>query len=168
MSPSTSASSTASTTAPASAPARCQPAQLSAAPWGTTGAAGTLELTVSLRNVGPAACALDGYPGAQLANAAGQALPTSVIRGGTSSFTDQAPVAVVLEAGQSAYVDIGYSDVPTGTTPCESASVLWLTPPDDVTYVAIDASVTACDGGTVTVSPVLGAGSPGSQTTAPS
>lgn len=164
---STTPSSTTTTTT-GSTLARCQPAQLTGSVEGTSGAAGTEELTLALRNVGPASCQLEGYPGAQLIDANGNALPTAVVRGGSDSFTDMAPSSVVLAAGDTAYVNFAYSDVPTGTTPCESAAALWLTPPDDVTHLVLDVSLTACDGGALTTSPVLGAGSPGSQTTAPS
>jgi hypothetical protein len=134
---------------------------------GSSGAAGTLEVTLALRNAGPSSCALEGYPGAQLVDSAGNPLPTDVVRGGRYPFTDFAATPVVLAAGQSAYVNIGYSDVPSGTTPCEQAASLWLTPPDDVTHLVLGVSVTACDSGRLTVSPVFVAGSAGSQTTAP-
>ena len=146
--------------------AHCRTAQLAGAVEGTAGAAGTLETTVALRNVGPSACVLEGYPGIQLADASGNAFATDVARGG-QSFTDFSAAPVVLAAGQSAYVNLGYSDVPFGTTPCEQAASVWLTPPDDVDHLVIATSVTACDGGRITVSPVFGAGSVASQTTAP-
>lgn len=163
----TSTSPTTSTTLAPGAAARCRAAQLAGAVAGTAGAAGTLETTVALRNVGPSSCVLEGYPGIQLADASGNALATDVARGGGHSFTDFAASPVVVAAGQSAYVNLGSSDVPVGTTPCEQAASLWLTPPGDVSHLVIGGSLTACDAGKVSVSPVFAAGSAASQTTAP-
>jgi hypothetical protein len=164
----TSSSPTATTTTVAAGTvAHCRTAQLSGSIEGSQGAAGTLELTLSLRNSGPGTCALQGYPGALLVDASGTPLPTDVVRGGASSFTDFAAGPVVLAAGQVAYLNIGYSDVPAGAAPCEQASSLWVTPPDDVTHLVLSVTLTACGGGRLTVSPVFAAGSAGSQTTAP-
>lgn len=120
-----------------------------------------------MRNVGPSSCVLEGYPGVQLVDASGIALPTDVARGGGYPFTDFAVSPVVLAAGQSAFVNLGYSDVPAGTTPCERGASLWLSPPGDVGHLLIDASLAACGGGKVVVSPVFAATSAQSETTAP-
>lgn len=165
-SPATSATPATSPSVPATA-TRCRSAQLAVAVEGTEGAAGTLEITITLRNVGPASCLLEGYPGLQLADASGEALHTDVGRGGGYPFTNFAAAPVVVAAGQSAYVNLGYSDVPVGSTPCEQGASLWLTPPGDVAHLVISASVDACDGGRITVSPVFASGSAASQTTAP-
>jgi hypothetical protein len=162
----TSAPSATTTSLPGAAD-RCRPSQLSGAVEGTGGAAGTLETTIALRNLGPSSCVLAGYPGIQLVDASGNALPSDVARGSGHSFTDFAAAPVVLAAGQSAYVNLGFSDVPVGTTPCEQGASLWLTPPGDVGHLVIAASVVACDGGRIAVSPVFASGSPASQTTAP-
>jgi hypothetical protein len=147
--------------------APCRSAQLVGSVEGSTGAAGTTEVTLALRDAGAAACALQGYPGAQLADASGNPLPTDVVRGGSYRFTDFAAGPVVLSAGQSAFVNVGSSDVPTGTTPCVQSSSLWLTPPGDVSHLVLAVAMTACDTGRLVVSPVFAAGSIGSQTTAP-
>ncbi|HAM00642.1 MAG TPA: hypothetical protein DCQ30_00200 [Acidimicrobiaceae bacterium] len=146
--------------------AHCLATGLSGSVEGTQGAAGTIEITVQLRNVGTASCTIEGYPGLQLVDAGGTELRTSVIRGGSYRFTDLAAAPVTLPAQALAYVNVAYSDVPSGQGACEAAAALWVTPPDDVDHVVVTARSTVC-GGTLTVSPFFGAGSPGTQTTAP-
>ena len=48
------------------------------------------------------------------ARSSGGTLPTTVVRKGSYSFTSMAPTTVTLAPGQSAYFNIGYSDVPVG------------------------------------------------------
>jgi hypothetical protein len=170
--PASSTSSTSPTsTSTTLALAHCEPSGLTGSVVGTEGAAGTIEVTVSLHNVTTAPCALEGYPGAQLLAPSGAELPTDVVRGGSYSFTDLAAAPLTVAGGASAIFNFGYSDVPQGTSPCETAASMWVTPPDDVEHLTItmpmDQQLTVCDGGRLTVSPVFGAGSPETQTTAP-
>lgn len=158
----TSSSSTSSTTATV---AHCQPTGLSGSVVGQEGAAGTIELTVALKNTTTAGCALEGYPGLALVSSTGSELTTTVTRGGSYSFTDFAPSSVTLAAGATAYFNMGYSDVQSGATPCPTAASMWVTPPDDVDHLVVSESVMACNG--VTVSPMFAAGSSQTQTTAP-
>jgi hypothetical protein len=162
----TAAPSSPTTTSAPAALARCHAAGLSASVEGTAGAAGTIELTVQLRNSATAACVVEGYPGLQLVGADGTELPTSVVRGGSFPFTAMAPTSVTLSPGASAFFNVAYSDVPSGTTPCQGAASLWVTPPDDVAHVVVASPLQACSG-TLTVSPVFAPGSPGALTTAP-
>jgi len=133
---------------------------------GTEGAAGTLEYTFSLRNTTGPPCPMDGFPSLELLGTGGAQLPTHVVQGGTYSFTDYAPDALTLAPGQSAYFNMGFSDVPTGSTSCDSVTQIEIFPPkasdDDVVAAP---GLTVCDGGRVTVSPVFGTGGP--ETTAP-
>jgi hypothetical protein len=155
-----------STTSMPAALAHCLATGLSGSVEGTEGAAGTIEITVQLRNIGTAACTVEGYPGLQLVDATGAELHTSVIRGGSFRFTDLVAVPVTLAAQASAYFNVAYSDVGSGPGACESAAAVWVTPPDDVDHVVVTGQSTVCSG-TLTVSPVFGAGSPDTQTTAP-
>ena len=157
---------TSSTTSVPAALAHCQAAGLSGSAEGTAGAAGTIEITVQLRNIGTAGCTIEGYPGLQLVDSNGAELHTSVIRGGSYRFTDLVAAPVTLPAQASAYFNVGYSDVPSGQSACEDGAALWVTPPDDVDHVVVTQQSTVCSG-TLTVSPVFGAGSPDTQTTAP-
>jgi hypothetical protein len=135
---------------------------------GSSGAAGTIELTVELRSTATTTCVLGGYPGLQLLDASGAQLPTHVVRGGSYPFTSFAPTTVSLAPGAVSYFNLGYSDVPNGTeTVCPRASSMWVTPPNAYDHLTLAATLAPCAGGTVTVSPVFGPGSAATQTTAP-
>ena len=135
---------------------------------GSQGAAGTFEVTLGLRNTSSASCPLQGYPGVQLLDATGNELTTTVVSGDGQAFTDFAPAPVVVGPEQSAYVNLGYSDVPTGSaTSCPTAAALELIPPGTSTALRVAGHFTVCDNGTVDVSPLFGRQSPETQTTAP-
>jgi hypothetical protein len=135
---------------------------------GSSGAAGTIETTVGLRNSTTTACTLGGYPGLLLLAASGSALPTTVVRKGTFSFTAMSPTTVSLSPGASVYFNIGYSDVPVGgETSCPSSATLEITPPNAFDHLEVGATMSPCDGGNMTVSPVFSATGANSQTTAP-
>jgi hypothetical protein len=148
--------------------ATCAPTDLSGSVVGSSGAAGTIEITVALKSTATTTCTLAGYPGLQLVSSTGAALPTNVVRKGTYSFTAMAPTTVTLPSGQTAYFNVGYSDVPTATeTSCPTASMLEVTPPNDVDHLVISATLAPCGGGTLVVSPVFLSTGSNSQTTAP-
>ena len=135
---------------------------------GTQGAAGTLELTLALRNSSTVTCTMNGYPALSLYDKNGPALPSTEVQGGSYNFTDFAPSTVTLAAGAIAYANVGYSDVPTGNTPCSAAAAMWVSPPGgDVNHQVISQAFEVCNGGKLTASPVFGQGSPEVQTTAP-
>ncbi len=84
------------------------------------------------------------------------ALPTTVVRKGSYSFTGQDPVLVTLAAGQSGHINIGYSDVPHGNeTTCPTASALQVIPPNATDHLTVMMNLSPCDGGTIVTSPVL-------------
>jgi hypothetical protein len=91
-----------------------------------------------------------------------------VKRGGDLSFL-QIPVSTVdIGPGTSAYFNMGYSDVVSdGESSCPTSSSIEITPPNDTEQLTLPASIDACDGGQLSVSPVFGPGSPGTSTTAP-
>jgi hypothetical protein len=135
---------------------------------GSQGAAGTFELTLGLRDTSSATCPLDGVPGVELLDSSGNPIATSEVRGGGESFTNFAPAPVSLGPGQSAYVNLGYSDVPTGgATSCPTAAAIELTPPGTSTPLRVSGRFTVCNDGTVDVSPLFGRQSPETETTAP-
>ena len=155
------------TTAP-SGPVRCVTAALTGSVVGSSGAAGTIETTVALRSTAASACILGGYPGLQMLAASGAALPTIVVRKGSYSFTSMAPATVTVAPGQSAYFNIGYSDVPVGSeTSCPTSASVEVTPPDAFDHLVMPAALGPCAGGTLVVSPVFSATGANSQTTAP-
>lgn len=162
------------TTAPASAGpgasaagTTCSAAQLAGSVEGEQGGAGTLEVTIALRNTGGTTCTMRGYPGLQLLAASGSPQATSVQPGGPLSFEAVAPATVSLAAGQSASFNVGFTDVPAGgQSSCPTAAAAEVTPPGATDHLRVPLQVQAC-GGSLHVSAVFGAGSAGSQTTAP-
>jgi Protein of unknown function (DUF4232) len=103
-------------------------------------------------------------------DASGVPLATqTTVRGGSYEFTNFPPVNVTLAPGATAYFNVGYSDVPTGSqTSCPQSAQLEVTPPNDFSQLTTAFQATACDQGSITVSPVFGTGSSETQTTAPS
>ncbi len=162
---STTPSGSTSTTAGA---ARCASAALSGSVVGSSGAAGTIETTVALKSTASVPCVLSGYPGLQMLNASGGSLPTKVVRKGSYGFTAMAPTTVTLTSGQSAYFNIGLSDVPTGSeTSCPTSASLEVTPPNATDHLVVTAALAPCSAGTLVVSPVFLSTGANSQTTAP-
>jgi hypothetical protein len=137
---------------------------------GRSGAAGTIETTFGFRNTSTSSCTLVGFPGAQMLDASGKALTNqTTLRGGSYAFTNFPAAQVTLPPGATAYFNLGYSDVPaTSETSCPGSARLEVTPPNDFSQLTVSFQATVCDHGTLTVSPVFGAGSPQTQTTAPS
>jgi hypothetical protein len=135
---------------------------------GTEGAAGTIEVTFRLTNESPSECVFWGYPGALMLGPGGTPLATDVVRGGSLSFLDIAVETVTVPAGESAYFNLGYSDVVTGgESSCPTSSSLEITPPNDTEQLVVQVKIDACDGGRLSVSPVFGAPNPATSTTAP-
>jgi hypothetical protein len=124
---------------------------------GSNGAAGTIEDTVTLTNTSGAPCSLSGYPGMQLYDSSGTAIPTMVVRGGVhfAPAAANAPAAkVTLAPNQAAQFVLHYSDVPSGNeTSCPNSATARITPPNDMTSASVALAIAPC-GGVVHVSPV--------------
>ena len=156
------------TSTAATGPARCATAALSGSVVGGSGAAGTIETTVALKNTASSACTLGGYPGMQMLAASGSPLPTVVVRKGNYPFTAMPVTTVTVGPGQSAYFNIGYSDVPVGNeTTCPTSTSVQVTPPNAFDHLVMPAALSPCGGGSMTVSPVFLSTGANSQTTAP-
>lgn len=101
---------------------------------------------------------MQGYPGMQLLNASGAPIPTTVVRGQAAfpnPTANAAPSPVSLAPGATARFSMQYSDVPVGGEPsCADSSKSEVTPPTDTAFAVMTLSITACDNGTVHVSPV--------------
>lgn len=167
---STTSSSTTTTTTTTPVVTTCQVSGLRIAATGQGGAAGTQEITFSLTNTSAATCTTYGYPGMLLLATNGSALPTTVDRGGSLTFENIAPTHVTLAAGQTAYFNLGFNDVQTGSTTCSSTHTVEVTPPTNTTHamVTVGLGIDACDNGTLHVSPVFSStNSSATQTTAP-
>jgi hypothetical protein len=161
-------STTAVATSTTAGSSRCATTALSGSVVGSSGAAGTVETTVALKSTAPTPCVLDGYPGMQLLSSSGASLPTNVVRKGSYSFTAMSPTTVILAPGQSAYFNIGYSDVPVGSeTTCPTSASVQVTPPNAYDQLVVTAAMSPCGGGTMVVSPVFAATPTNTQTTAP-
>jgi len=159
---------TTTATTTAAGTTQCTTTNLAASIYGSSGAAGTIETTVALKNTSASNCTLGGYPGLGMTGSNGASLTTTVVRKGSYNFTAMAPTTVIISSGQSVYFNMGYSDVPTGSaTSCPAAANLVITPPNAYTSVTIPAQLAPCGNGTIVVSPVFTAASPGAQTTAP-
>lgn len=170
----TETSSTTTTIAPASTTTTtlpddyCEVPDLHARASGTIGAAGTIEVTFTITDISPSQCVFWGYPGALLLSSGGAPLETTVVRGGDLSFLNIAVKTVSIPSGGSAYFNLGYTDVPTGgETSCPKAASLEITPPNDTQQLVVQVAIDACDSGKLSVSPVFGANSPATSTTAP-
>ena len=95
---STSSGSGSTTSAPPGS--ACAAASLTTGEAGLQGAAGTMEVTFSMRNASGSACPMKGYPGALLLSSTGAQLPTHVVPGGSYPFTSFAPEQIVLTSGE--------------------------------------------------------------------
>ena len=148
--------STTTTDAGQVAGARCRSTVLSASIAGRSGGAGTLELVVDLTSKATVPCTLEGYPGLQMRDASGSALPTNVLRKGTYPFTSMNPTLVTLAPGGSARFNVGYSDVPVANeSSCPASATMDVTAPNAYRSVSLSATIAPCNHGTVVVSPVF-------------
>lgn len=123
-----------------------------------------------MTNTGSAPCSTYGYPGLLLVSTSGAALTTTVVRGGGLAFENIAPGEVVLAPGDTAYFNIGFSDVQTATTTCSSSRTIEVTPPTNTAHATVSAGlgIYACDNGTLHVSAVFSStNTSATQTTAP-
>lgn len=132
----------------------CKARRLHAKLLDSSGAAGTIVLSVTLTNTG-AACSLGGYARLQLMANARTRLPTRVLHGGLA-ILDQKPKRVLLAHGGASTIWIAYSDVPTGyETRCPSSPEILVAVPGDPTWIGVLARTRACNHGTLRESPVL-------------
>jgi Protein of unknown function (DUF4232) len=128
---------------------RCHTAGLSLAhtDQGDVGA-GHAGTYFTLTNVLDVPCVLAGYVGAQLLDAQGESLPTSVTRGNGYLFHDGGPVSLLVPPAGSARFGLEWVQVPVGDeTSCPTASQLAIIPPDEYGPLAVPARIMACDAG---------------------
>lgn len=138
---------------------RCHTSGLAISFIGSEGAAGHIFDTLALTNTTNAPCSMFGFVGAQMLNAAGQELPTRVVRNGGFFSTQPGPTTFVLQPGAAALFQIEWSDVPTGDEmSCPSAASLEVTPPDEFDFLVLPVrgfGLAPCNAGTIDVTPVL-------------
>jgi hypothetical protein len=96
------------------------------------GAAGTIYASVTVTKSTAGTCTLKGWPILTLQNRLGAVLPMTAINVPTvssgfqflSAQANAAPTTLTLQQNGTATFSLGYSDVPVGTTACESAVTL--------------------------------------------
>jgi hypothetical protein len=115
------------------------------------GAAGTILVSITLRNGGPA-CWLEGYAGLRLVNAHGP-LPTRVVHGGLAVL-NQRPNRVVLEYGRVASLLVAYNHLTVGRA-CPQSTRLLVRPPGQPGWVTVALRTDACNHGRLQESPIL-------------
>lgn len=136
----------------ASTPA-CRASQLQGKRLDSNGAAGTILISITLKNMG-ATCSFKGYPALQIRRAQG-ALPTRVVHGGLAVLSSKPKLVTLRHLGRASVL-ISYSDVPVGNEgACPHGKALRLRPPGDDDWLSVNASTFACGHGTLHVSPVL-------------
>jgi hypothetical protein len=149
------AASVAAPSGAANVTAACQAAQLRGHEFGSTGAMGTITLSITLRNVG-ATCSMKGYTALRLRDSAGL-VSTRVTHGGLAVLT-ATPKRVVLSSGKSATVLVAYSDVPRGSETCIDATALVVQPPGQTGWRTVSLplpNAEVCNHGAVRESPIL-------------
>jgi hypothetical protein len=158
---STTTTSTATTTTAANA--ACKASDFSGVYNEGQGAAGTIEASVTLTKSTAGSCTLKGWPLLTLQDRLGAVLSSSLVdvpsasnsRQFTAAKANAAPTTLTLTQNTATNFSLAYSDVPTGTTACESAVTL------SIQFVANGPAVNVtpqypvqpCNGGQIWVSP---------------
>ena len=143
----------ATTAAASPAVARCTGGQLAGKVRRTSGAAGTIAVSIAVRNTSPAACTLRGFPRLKLRNDAGP-LPTRVRHGGLALLNR--PVrTITLAPGQRATLLVTYSDVPRGSETCRQATRLVVILGNFKGRFTVPFPAAPCNQGTLNESPFL-------------
>jgi hypothetical protein len=135
----------------ARAVASCTVPQLRGSVHASSGAAGTVAVSLAFRNLSRTTCTLRGYPGLRLVGA-----PTRTRHGGLAILAR--PVrTVLLGPGSYASLLVAYSDVLTGSeTSCPTTHALLVTPPGAAAAVRVAVTIGACNRGLLRESPFLG------------
>ena len=125
----------------------CRASNLQGHLTGSSGAAGTLLVRLTVTNTGSSACTLYGHPGLQLIAPSGAHLRTHVVHGGFSILNRPAHL-VTLAHGKQASLLVTYSDIPVnGQRTCPKGSAIDILLSSGAVRVA--AQTQACSGGTL-------------------
>jgi hypothetical protein len=150
---------------------QCRQGQLAMTATSEGAGLGHVGVLFALRNTSSSGCRLEGYPGLQLLDSNGHALPTTVVRAvnGAYLFPAVVPHSVALAPGAAGSFDLQYFDSPVGAaanqpyaTACPAATQVAVTMPDSAGRSVVPASMAPCEG-QVLVSPLV----PGVQWLAP-
>jgi len=161
--------STASSSSPSSQPSPspsptppilpCPAATTDARMGNSNSAAGHLVYAVVLTNTGLQTCTLDGYPTLTLMMGV-DPLPTTQMNGNDGiTSVSTTPTLLTIPVGGSASFVLQYSDVPTGSEACNTATYLQVQLPGGSVGSLASAEIQAC-GGVIYASPFRSGTSP--------
>jgi hypothetical protein len=113
---------------------------------------GTFRLTNNLS----VDCTFFGFPGAQLLDAAGNPLPTKVVRAGGLFTNDPPPMLIDVQPQAAGVFRIHWGQVPVDNEPtCPQTSSLAVTPPDEYVSLTLAIQIQPCGGGRLDMSAVV-------------
>jgi Protein of unknown function (DUF4232) len=121
---------------PAAGVPRCVAQHLSAGLHGSQVGLGNRGFILTLTNTGNSACALYGYPGLGLQDAAHHVVPSHTHWGGTYFDQDPGRHLIVLSPGETASADFAFG-AGTGGSTDSVATYLEVTPPNAFKYLTV-------------------------------
>jgi hypothetical protein len=135
---------------------RCHTAGLSLVQGRVDAGAGNFVGTFRFVNNLDVACTFFGFPGAQLLDGSGDALPTSVVRNGGYFSNSPRPSTVDVSPHGAGLFRIHWEQVPVGDeTTCPEASAIAITPPDEYVPLQVDSQIRACGQGHLDITALL-------------
>ncbi len=144
--------------APPPSGAPCAAENLRLAVEGGDAGMGHRVTTLALRNAGPSACTVTGYPSVSLLDGDGKLLTGVRAAQAPGNYFAQgrAPTPVEIRPQQAAWFDLAWSVIPhedKGETTCPSAKTVRVTAPGAASAITLPLAFTPC-GGQVEVSPL--------------
>lgn len=157
--------------APPPSGAPCAAENLRLAVEGGDAGMGHRVTTLALRNTGPSACTVTGYPSVSLLDGDGKLLTGVRAAQAPGNYFAQgrAPTPVEIRPQQAAWFDLAWSVIPhedKGETTCPSAKTVRVTAPGAASAIALPLAFTPC-GGQVEVSPLRPVAEASAQAAAP-
>lgn len=157
--------------APPPSGAPCAAENLRLAVEGGDAGMGHRVTTLALRNTGPSACTVTGYPSVSLLDGDGKLLTGVRAAQAPGNYFAQgrAPTPVEIRPQQAAWFDLAWSVIPhedKGETTCPSAKTVRVTAPGAATAITLPLAFTPC-GGQVEVSPLRPVAEASAQAAAP-
>ena len=157
--------------APPPSGAPCAAENLRLAVEGGDAGMGHRVTTLALRNTGPSACTVTGYPSVSLLDGDGKLLTGVRAAQAPGNYFAQgrAPTPVEIRPQQAAWFDLAWTVIPhedKGETTCPSAKTVRVTAPGAASAIALPLAFTPC-GGQVEVSPLRPVAEASAQAAAP-
>ncbi len=157
--------------APPPSGAPCAAENLRLAVEGGDAGMGHRVTTLALRNAGPSACTVAGYPSVSLLDGDGKLLTGVRAAQAPGNYFAQgrAPTPVEIRPQQAAWFDLAWSVIPhedKGETTCPSVKTVRVTAPGAASAIVLPLAFTPC-GGQVEVSPLRPVAEASAQTAEP-